>query len=52
MPQMSPMWWSLLFMLFVSTYMLMMMIMYTYNTYEISNHKMSSSINKNINWKW
>nr|QDI93858.1 ATP synthase F0 subunit 8 [Tuxedo nicholi] len=52
MPQMSPMWWSLLFILFMSMYMLMMMIMYTHNTYKISNHKTPSSVNSNINWKW
>nr|QDI93781.1 ATP synthase F0 subunit 8 [Tuxedo cruralis]QDI93794.1 ATP synthase F0 subunit 8 [Tuxedo cruralis]QDI93819.1 ATP synthase F0 subunit 8 [Tuxedo cruralis]QDI93832.1 ATP synthase F0 subunit 8 [Tuxedo cruralis] len=53
MPQMSPMWWTTLFLVFLATYMLVMVIMYTYNIYQIMNNSSKKNNNiKNINWKW
>nr|QDI93962.1 ATP synthase F0 subunit 8 [Tuxedo bicinctus] len=53
MPQMSPMWWSTLFLLFLAMYMLIMMNMYTYKIYQ--NEKSMEMKTKNIScisWKW
>uniref|UniRef100_A0AAU7YT69 ATP synthase F0 subunit 8 n=1 Tax=Rhopalus latus TaxID=238591 RepID=A0AAU7YT69_9HEMI len=51
MPQMSPLWWEVLYIIFIMMFMVMIIIMY-YN----KNFKLSSSIyNKKINqsnWKW
>nr|QDI93845.1 ATP synthase F0 subunit 8 [Tuxedo elongatus] len=52
MPQMSPMWWSLLFTSFLAAYLLIMICMYTYNIYSIASKKESNKNVKNINWKW
>nr|QDI94066.1 ATP synthase F0 subunit 8 [Tuxedo susansolomonae] len=52
MPQMSPMWWSLLFLLFLTVFMLIMAIMYTYNIYMIKKPNQSKKKAPNINWKW
>nr|QDI94079.1 ATP synthase F0 subunit 8 [Leucophoroptera quadrimaculata] len=53
MPQMSPMWWSTLFIMFITTYMLVMVLMYFFNMYKLKTYK--KKLNKkhnNINWKW
>nr|QDI93923.1 ATP synthase F0 subunit 8 [Tuxedo bicinctus]QDI93949.1 ATP synthase F0 subunit 8 [Tuxedo bicinctus] len=52
MPQMSPMWWSTLFLLFLATYMLIMTSMYTYKIYQNENSLKKTKSAKYINWKW
>nr|QDI93910.1 ATP synthase F0 subunit 8 [Tuxedo drakei] len=53
MPQMSPMWWSTLFLIFLSTYLMIMMNMYTYNIYQKWNKEsIKKKETSNINWKW
>nr|YP_010963630.1 ATP synthase F0 subunit 8 [Tribulocentrus zhenbaensis]WKZ08113.1 ATP synthase F0 subunit 8 [Tribulocentrus zhenbaensis] len=50
MPQMSPMWWMSLMLMFNS--MIMLSICMMYFNYKISI-KLSSSTNKtNLTWKW
>nr|YP_010736913.1 ATP synthase F0 subunit 8 [Idioscopus ventrispinus]WEP24800.1 ATP synthase F0 subunit 8 [Idioscopus ventrispinus] len=50
MPQMSPMWWLILMLMFNLLYLMMNTILYF--NYKIMN-KDSIKINKNkMNWKW
>nr|YP_011010163.1 ATP synthase F0 subunit 8 [Hermatobates djiboutensis]WPW46687.1 ATP synthase F0 subunit 8 [Hermatobates djiboutensis] len=51
MPQMSPMWWSTLFMLFIASLMLMNSMIYFNKKFSIK--KSSKSTKKNsMNWQW
>nr|UBQ33985.1 ATP synthase F0 subunit 8 [Cysteochila lineata] len=51
MPQMAPMWWSLMYLLSLTTVFLMVVMMF-FNKNQKSN-TMKSKINiKSINWKW
>nr|YP_010952960.1 ATP synthase F0 subunit 8 [Empoascanara angkhangica]WMQ52403.1 ATP synthase F0 subunit 8 [Empoascanara angkhangica] len=50
MPQMSPMWWTTLMVMFILLFIILMTILY-FNI----NNKMTSKIllcNKKMNWKW
>nr|YP_010865743.1 ATP synthase F0 subunit 8 [Sclomina guangxiensis]WGT89383.1 ATP synthase F0 subunit 8 [Sclomina guangxiensis]WGT89396.1 ATP synthase F0 subunit 8 [Sclomina guangxiensis]WGT89409.1 ATP synthase F0 subunit 8 [Sclomina guangxiensis]WGT89422.1 ATP synthase F0 subunit 8 [Sclomina guangxiensis]WGT89435.1 ATP synthase F0 subunit 8 [Sclomina guangxiensis] len=52
MPQMAPIWWTTLFIMFNTTLLMMMMIMY----FQVDTQpKMKKQLTKNIkyyNWKW
>nr|AXS65061.1 ATP synthase F0 subunit 8 [Coleoptera sp. 1 KM-2017] len=52
MPQMAPMWWATLFMMFSSCFIIMIMIVY-YNMYltPLESEGLSKNIQK-LNWKW
>nr|YP_010363437.1 ATP synthase F0 subunit 8 [Atkinsoniella aurantiaca]UNZ12538.1 ATP synthase F0 subunit 8 [Atkinsoniella aurantiaca] len=50
MPQMAPMWWTFLMIMFVSTFMLMMSMLY-FNIMSKSMPMMNKKINQ-MNWKW
>nr|UBI44030.1 ATP synthase F0 subunit 8 [Eysarcoris annamita] len=52
MPQMSPLWWEILFMMFIISYILMNIMLYfmIQMKYNIKNNKMYF-INQS-NWKW
>nr|AHN95689.1 ATP synthase F0 subunit 8 [Trigonotylus caelestialium] len=52
MPQMAPMWWTTLFMLFIITYIMNMILMYFYTEYFITKTSTKKISNKNITWKW
>nr|QDI93326.1 ATP synthase F0 subunit 8 [Roburocoris exiguus] len=53
MPQMAPMWWYTLFLIFILTYYIFMMLMYFYNVYSNKSDKKTSKLMiKNMNWKW
>nr|QWX95519.1 ATP synthase subunit 8 [Spartocera fusca] len=52
MPQMSPLWWEMLFSLFTTTLLLMNMIMY-FNSTPMSNYTSKYKMSTNqIKWKW
>nr|YP_002727913.1 ATP synthase F0 subunit 8 [Geocoris pallidipennis]ABZ02011.1 ATP synthase F0 subunit 8 [Geocoris pallidipennis]UPL65445.1 ATPase subunit 8 [Geocoris pallidipennis] len=51
MPQMSPMWWELLFISFLMIYMLMNSIMY-WNKEEIMKSEKSNKLISYLKWKW
>nr|UPL65289.1 ATPase subunit 8 [Appolonius crassus] len=51
MPQMSPMWWEILFFMFLMTYIMVNTIMYWNKNNEMKNMKYNSTTN-NMNWKW
>nr|YP_009488369.1 ATP synthase F0 subunit 8 [Tingis cardui]AWD31628.1 ATP synthase F0 subunit 8 [Tingis cardui] len=51
MPQMAPMWWTMIYMSTVTMLLMMMIMMY----FQKSNSMKTKSINflkKNKNWKW
>nr|QZZ18244.1 ATP synthase F0 subunit 8 [Dikraneura zlata] len=50
MPQMSPMWWTSLMMMFIFSFMLLMSILY-FNFNLINSYKTEITKNKMI-WKW
>nr|QDI93339.1 ATP synthase F0 subunit 8 [Quercophylus gonoporospinus] len=53
MPQMAPMWWYTLFMMFILTYCIFMMFIYFYKIYKMKMDKIyENPKNKNMNWKW
>nr|YP_008963276.1 ATP synthase F0 subunit 8 [Apolygus lucorum]ADZ52278.1 ATP synthase F0 subunit 8 [Apolygus lucorum]ANT45815.1 ATP synthase F0 subunit 8 [Apolygus lucorum] len=52
MPQMAPIWWTMLFMTFIMAYMLYMIIMYFFITYKIEVNKNTVKKMKNMNWTW
>nr|UFI48417.1 ATP synthase F0 subunit 8 [Gunungidia aurantiifasciata] len=50
MPQMSPIWWMFLMMVFLSAVMMSMLLIYFMPT---SKYLMSKNINNfSMNWKW
>nr|ATF28659.1 ATP synthase F0 subunit 8 [Typhlocyba sp. EMHAU-15062510] len=50
MPQMSPMWWTMLMMMFIMSFIMCMYIMYfNSNKYSTMTKKM---VKKNLNWTW
>nr|YP_010626158.1 ATP synthase F0 subunit 8 [Dybowskyia reticulata]WBK02994.1 ATP synthase F0 subunit 8 [Dybowskyia reticulata] len=52
MPQMAPLWWELLFLMFLMTYMIMNTLIYFMpKSYLDMLNKKNKSINQ-INWKW
>nr|AJF94299.1 ATP synthase F0 subunit 8 [Corizus sp. 'albomarginatus'] len=51
MPQMSPLWWELLYIMFILLFMIMMIIIYYNKNYKYKNNIISKKINQ-LNWKW
>nr|YP_010363567.1 ATP synthase F0 subunit 8 [Atkinsoniella xanthoabdomena]UNZ12668.1 ATP synthase F0 subunit 8 [Atkinsoniella xanthoabdomena] len=50
MPQMAPIWWTLLMMTFLSSFSLMMSLLY-FNLMSKSMKMKTNKINQ-MNWKW
>nr|ATG83178.1 ATP synthase F0 subunit 8 [Tricentrus sp. EMHAU-15062504] len=50
MPQMSPMWWMTLMLMF--NFMVMLSISMTYFNYKVSIVMMTKINKMNLNWKW
>nr|YP_010591418.1 ATP synthase F0 subunit 8 [Stethoconus japonicus]UFQ24458.1 ATP synthase F0 subunit 8 [Stethoconus japonicus] len=51
MPQMSPMWWTSLYMMFMMTMFMTMIILYFMLTEKVKTTKVSKKT-KNLNWTW
>nr|YP_009306193.1 ATP synthase F0 subunit 8 [Panaorus albomaculatus]AOP18550.1 ATP synthase F0 subunit 8 [Panaorus albomaculatus] len=51
MPQMSPMWWETLFILFIMLYLMMNFIIYWMNNKNFNGNKEYLKSN-NFKWKW
>nr|UYC28868.1 ATP synthase F0 subunit 8 [Cardiastethus sp.] len=51
MPQMAPMWWTALFMMFTLCFVLVIIIMYSSINFSPVNIDTKTTINKLI-WKW
>uniref|UniRef100_A0AAU6PCF3 ATP synthase complex subunit 8 n=1 Tax=Diplonychus sp. TaxID=2977879 RepID=A0AAU6PCF3_9HEMI len=52
MPQMAPLWWTTLFLMFLTAFMIMCTINYFIIKYEPSTHQTEKKIKNSINWKW
>nr|YP_010540349.1 ATP synthase F0 subunit 8 [Singapora shinshana]UYF20491.1 ATP synthase F0 subunit 8 [Singapora shinshana] len=50
MPQMSPMWWTTMMMMFLISFMLVMSILY-FNCMNLMNKDIQIK-SKKLNWKW
>nr|YP_010315908.1 ATP synthase F0 subunit 8 [Leptocorisa lepida]UNA68814.1 ATP synthase F0 subunit 8 [Leptocorisa lepida] len=52
MPQMAPIWWEMLFLMFLMMFMLMNSIIYFNKTMTMMKMKKESIKIKQIKWKW
>nr|UPL65653.1 ATPase subunit 8 [Petillopsis calcar] len=53
MPQMSPLWWELLFIWFLTSFLFMNMIMYFNKSYSpLKKLKSNNSMINEFKWKW
>uniref|UniRef100_UPI0030DF4B67 ATP synthase F0 subunit 8 n=1 Tax=Mecidea indica TaxID=3127717 RepID=UPI0030DF4B67 len=53
MPQMAPMWWEILFIMFIMSFILMNIMMYFFNKMKTNMNKKEKSNNINqMNWMW
>nr|YP_010865769.1 ATP synthase F0 subunit 8 [Sclomina parva]WGT89721.1 ATP synthase F0 subunit 8 [Sclomina parva]WGT89734.1 ATP synthase F0 subunit 8 [Sclomina parva]WGT89747.1 ATP synthase F0 subunit 8 [Sclomina parva]WGT89760.1 ATP synthase F0 subunit 8 [Sclomina parva]WGT89773.1 ATP synthase F0 subunit 8 [Sclomina parva] len=52
MPQMAPIWWTMLFIMFNTTLIIMMMMMYFQVDTQPKTKKQFTSYIKYYNWKW
>nr|YP_010583107.1 ATP synthase F0 subunit 8 [Opamata lipcowa]UGN61553.1 ATP synthase F0 subunit 8 [Opamata lipcowa] len=50
MPQMSPMWWTSLMVMFITSIMICMYILYFNYTNKMTANK--KYLHKNMNWTW
>nr|QXP99389.1 ATP synthase F0 subunit 8 [Eoscarta assimilis] len=51
MPQMAPMSWMILFLMFINSYLIMNMMIYFFYKFKNMNLNKNNSINQ-MNWKW
>nr|YP_007626995.1 ATP synthase F0 subunit 8 [Chauliops fallax]AFV25568.1 ATP synthase F0 subunit 8 [Chauliops fallax] len=52
MPQMSPMSWETLFIMFIMLYLITNMMIYWTKEKKTSQNKMSKNMTMHMNWKW
>nr|YP_010596152.1 ATP synthase F0 subunit 8 [Catamiarus brevipennis]WAJ48484.1 ATP synthase F0 subunit 8 [Catamiarus brevipennis] len=52
MPQMAPLWWSMLFLTFLTSFIMMCIIMHFQNTQEPIKIMSKSMLTKTMHWKW
>nr|UGS80506.1 ATP synthase F0 subunit 8 [Polypsocus corruptus] len=52
MPQMNPIWWTWLFIMFILTILLANSLNYFYSNNTINKNMNNKIMNKSINWKW
>nr|YP_010222553.1 ATP synthase F0 subunit 8 [Glaucias dorsalis]UCC46003.1 ATP synthase F0 subunit 8 [Glaucias dorsalis] len=53
MPQMAPLWWEILFLMFIMSFIMMSIMIYFLNNIMIKNKNISNKININqLNWPW
>nr|YP_002791227.1 ATP synthase F0 subunit 8 [Aeschyntelus notatus]ABZ01972.1 ATP synthase F0 subunit 8 [Aeschyntelus notatus] len=51
MPQMAPLWWETLYIIFIFMFMIMIMIIYYNKSYSPKSNNYKKKINQ-LNWKW
>uniref|UniRef100_A0AAU7YS11 ATP synthase F0 subunit 8 n=1 Tax=Rhopalus nigricornis TaxID=3151526 RepID=A0AAU7YS11_9HEMI len=51
MPQMSPLWWEMLYIMFIMMFMIMIIIMYYNKNFKLKSIIYNKKINQ-LNWKW
>nr|YP_002970610.1 ATP synthase F0 subunit 8 [Laccotrephes robustus]ACJ69524.1 ATP synthase F0 subunit 8 [Laccotrephes robustus] len=52
MPQMSPLWWSCLFIMFIAIFMSICMMMYTIKFYKPESKIIQMKDKISLNWMW
>nr|AVJ52294.1 ATP synthase F0 subunit 8 [Scutiphora pedicellata] len=52
MPQMAPLYWEILFIMFIMSMMMFMMMIFHLNQNKTLPEKMNKKITNQINWKW
>nr|AVJ52301.1 ATP synthase F0 subunit 8 [Tetrarthria variegata] len=52
MPQMAPLYWEILFIMFLLSMMIMSTLIFHYPKYLLVQANVTSTTTKNINWKW
>nr|YP_009919154.1 ATP synthase F0 subunit 8 [Paratriatoma lecticularia]QMP96802.1 ATP synthase F0 subunit 8 [Paratriatoma lecticularia] len=52
MPQMAPTWWTLMYLTFISSVIIMCIILYFHSFNMPSTKQQSGPSKKSINWKW
>nr|UPL65198.1 ATPase subunit 8 [Valleriola javanica] len=52
MPQMAPMWWTTMFILFTMLFMMTNTIMYFQKQYSIPSKEEKQNKMETMNWKW
>nr|WGH58932.1 ATP synthase F0 subunit 8 [Chelurotropella siamensis] len=52
MPQMMPMWWEILMLMFITMMMLFMMILYHNNLIKMNKIMKCTKFYNQMNWKW
>nr|UPL65910.1 ATPase subunit 8 [Pilophorus typicus] len=52
MPQMAPSMWMMLFLMFLTSYMVYMLLIYFHSMYKPLKIQEKKTMKKNSNWKW
>nr|YP_002418797.1 ATP synthase F0 subunit 8 [Nezara viridula]ABM63308.1 ATP synthase F0 subunit 8 [Nezara viridula] len=52
MPQMSPLWWEILFLIFIITYFMVMILLYFNFKKEFKKNSINNKIMNQLYWKW
>nr|YP_010310377.1 ATP synthase F0 subunit 8 [Camptopus lateralis]UMY75912.1 ATP synthase F0 subunit 8 [Camptopus lateralis] len=52
MPQMSPLWWEILFILFILSFIMMNTIIYYNKNIKLIKTDNNKLVNKELKWKW
>nr|YP_010999375.1 ATP synthase F0 subunit 8 [Arma koreana]WPM93260.1 ATP synthase F0 subunit 8 [Arma koreana] len=52
MPQMSPLWWEVLFIIFVMTYFMFNIMIYFNKKNSLINKNSKNNKTNNLNWMW
>nr|YP_009643366.1 ATP synthase F0 subunit 8 [Adrisa magna]AMR74997.1 ATP synthase F0 subunit 8 [Adrisa magna] len=52
MPQMAPLWWEILFILFITLFIIMSMMIYHMPYIKSGSSNMWHKIPNQLNWKW
>nr|YP_010222631.1 ATP synthase F0 subunit 8 [Poecilocoris druraei]AVJ52290.1 ATP synthase F0 subunit 8 [Poecilocoris druraei]QXJ42684.1 ATP synthase F0 subunit 8 [Poecilocoris druraei]UCC46094.1 ATP synthase F0 subunit 8 [Poecilocoris druraei] len=52
MPQMAPLYWEILFIMFIISMVIMSMIIFHYPKIYTNKNSYNNPTIKNINWKW
>nr|YP_010222488.1 ATP synthase F0 subunit 8 [Aethus nigritus]AVJ52284.1 ATP synthase F0 subunit 8 [Microporus nigrita]UCC45899.1 ATP synthase F0 subunit 8 [Aethus nigritus] len=52
MPQMAPIWWEMLFIMFITTFIIMSMMIYHITQTKKGESDATIYVYPNMNWKW
>nr|YP_010994973.1 ATP synthase F0 subunit 8 [Homoeocerus striicornis]WOZ13981.1 ATP synthase F0 subunit 8 [Homoeocerus striicornis] len=52
MPQMAPLWWETLFIFFILSFMMMIIMLFFNKTYSAKMYKSTNTDTTQFKWKW